>query len=40
MIDTSGRLRRTGEPAITITRQDKGKLLHFKVTCEVLSGEN
>jgi hypothetical protein len=40
MIDQCSLLRRTGEPAITITKQDTNKLLHFKVTCEVLSGEN
>lgn len=40
MIDQCSLLRRTGEPVITITKQDTNKLLHFKVTCEVLSGEN
>ncbi len=40
MIDQCNLLRRTGEPVITITKQDKTKLLHFKVTSEVLSGEN
>jgi hypothetical protein len=39
MIDQNSLLRRTGEPVITITKQDLNKLLHFKVTCEVLSGE-
>ena len=40
MIDRSGLLKRTGEPVISVTsNQAKAKLLHLKVTCEVMSVE-
>ena len=40
MIDRSGMLRRTGEPVISVSmNQAKKKLLHLKVTCEVMTIE-
>lgn len=39
MIDKFKAFRRIGEPVLTVTKQDKSKLFHFKITCEVKAHE-
>jgi hypothetical protein len=39
MIDRFRPFRRIGEPILSVTKQEKNKLFHFKVTCEVTTVE-